>query len=74
MHRTNCIACAVLVGFLIGIQNGYVAVWRDGARQPAYVSQRAVDMLPQADQRALRDGIHVKDRASLTSALEDFLS
>ncbi len=77
MNHRKCfhpISCIVLLGFLLGVHNGYVALWKDGSEKPAYVSDYPVDMLPPADQDTLRSGIHFDDRASLTKALEDFLS
>lgn len=60
-------------GFLLGIHNGYIALWRDGNPEPQVSAYRA-DLLPPEDQRRLKEGIRIDDEAQLIQLLEDYLS
>lgn len=64
----------LIFGFLLGISNGYIALWKDGYTKPLRVFPYRAEMLPAADQQALADGIHLDDDAALIRLLEDYLS
>ena len=61
-------------GFLLGIQNGFVAVWQDGNPEPVRVFSYRATSLPAADQKRLAEGIHVGSKAELIQMIEDYLS
>ena len=66
---------AVLVlGFLLGIHEGYIALWEDGKTEPVEIYPYRAQYLPEADQRALERGIRPRDGGQLQQLLEDFLS
>ena len=64
----------LLLGFILGSHNGYIALWEEGAAQPRQIFPYAVTSLPPADQQALENGIRLKDAGELMQLLEDYLS
>jgi len=68
------ILCYLLaLGFLVGIQDGKIAVWKDGEAKPTVFPYRA-ETLPEADQKRLKEGIRIEDGTKLAQLLEDYLS
>ena len=65
--------CLVL-GFLLGIQNGNVALWEDGKEDPIRVFPYSASNLPAADRQALENGIHLDSKLQLIRLIEDYLS
>ena len=74
MKKKPVSSLLLTLGFLLGIHNGYIALWNDGQTEPAEVFPYRAKMLPEADQRALEKGILIPDEKSLSSILEDYLS
>ena len=67
--------CLVLVlAFLLGIRDGYIALWKDGSPEPCRVFPYRAESLPKADQESLKKGIRIESREELSQLLEDFLS
>ena len=64
----------LLLGFLLGVQNGYVALWKDGTPEPVRVFPYPASNLPDADRRALEQGIHLDNKLQLIELIEDYLS
>ena len=64
----------ILVGFLLGISDGYIALWKCGDPTPLQVFPCRVEMLPPADQQVLAQGIHISSEQELSQLLEDYLS
>lgn len=64
----------LLFGFLLGIRDGYIALWKDGNATPIRVFPYRAEYLPEADQRALENGIHIDGEEELKPLLEDYLS
>ena len=68
MKTTHLRALVLVLGFLLGIQDGRIALWKDGQAQP-------VEVFPiEADRKALEEGIAIENSSELTRILEDFLS
>lgn len=65
---------ALALTFLLGIQDGYIALWKDGDPKPVEVFPFRAQMLPQADQQALEKGIRIENSLQLAQLLEDYLS
>lgn len=65
---------ALVLSFLLGVHNGYIALWKDGAEKPLRVFPYQAQMLPLADQLALKKGIVIKSDSKLAEFLEDYLS
>lgn len=72
--RYNILYTIFLLGLLLGIKNGYIALWKDGSAEPLYVFPYKAQMLPEEDQRKLAQGVPVQDMRALESILEDYLS
>ena len=64
----------MIFGFLLGVQNGLVALWEDGKPEPIRVFPYSADNLPTADRQALEKGIHLDNRLQLLRLIEDYLS
>ena len=76
MHsmKKKLISLALLMGFILGSHNGYIALWTDNRIEPDRVFPYRVSTLPPADQEALRKGIKADDILELTRLMEDYLS
>ena len=64
----------VLLGFLLGIHEGKVALWKDNDPQPIKVFPYQAELLPEADQKALEKGIPVESIRQLRQMIEDYFS
>ena len=64
----------LIVGFLLGVQNGLVALWEDGKAEPIRVFPYQASNLPLKDQQALEAGIHLDNKLQLIKLIEDYLS
>ena len=58
-------------GFLLGLRNGRLALWRDG---PEQIYDIRADTLPPADRLRLRHGIRLESREAVWELLENYLS
>lgn len=74
MNKLSYLYCILCLGFLLGIHDGRIALWKDDDPQPVKVFPYYASMLPEADQRALKKGIYLDDDADLRQLLEDYLS
>lgn len=71
LHRQA--AWLLALWLLLGIKNGYLAVWKDGDPQPLWVLPCPAGSLPPSDQILLRKGLYAADLGELTALLEDYL-
>ena len=74
MNRTGCLLAALLLSFIMGVQDGYVALWKSGETEPLEVFPYQVSSLPPADQARLRKGIVIDSAEDLIGLIEDYLS
>ena len=65
---------ALILTFLLGSRNGFVALWKIPDPEPVYVFPYRISALPPADQKKLKTGITVESYDELTRLLEDYLS
>lgn len=63
-----------LLGFLLGIHDGYIALWKGEDPQPVKIFPYRADALPAEDQKRLEQGIRIGDEGSVTRILEDYCS
>ncbi len=61
-----------LQGYWLGVQEGKLAIWRAGEETPYEITEFYITHLPEADQKALKEGIYVTDDANLARLLEDY--
>lgn len=64
----------MLWGFLLGVHNGRIALWKGQDPQPYRVYPCPVCVLPREEQAALRRGIRIDTMEDLDKFLENFLS
>lgn len=60
------------LGFLLGVKDGYLAVWKDQDPQPVHILSIEAASLPPSDQLLLRKGLHAADPQELLVLLEDY--
>lgn len=65
---------ALILAFLIGSYQGYVALWIPPAKEPEKVFPYSVASLPPEDQKLLEKGIPITSSGELHRLLEDYLS
>ena len=69
-HMGAIVLCA---GFLLGVKDGSLALWKEPDPEPVMVFSCRVSSLPPADQLMLKRGIKIPDTQQLLMALEDYL-
>ena len=74
MKKLRCLYFALIFGFLLGISDGYIALWEDGKTTPVRVFPYQVESLPLKDQENLKKGIPLDEDSALIRLLEDYLS
>ena len=72
--RIRYLAAIMVLSFLLGIQDGYIALWKGTDPTPVEIFPFKAEMLPEADQRALVEGIRIDSSSQLAQLLEDYLS
>ena len=60
--------------FLLGSQNGFLALWKEPHPDPVRIFPYKTASLPREDQELLEKGIRIKTRDELIQLLEDYLS
>lgn len=70
--RTFCLI--LLLGFLLGIHEGRIAIWKDGQSSPWRTFPYPVIVLPSDTQAQLRQGIRIDSMEDLDQFLENLLS
>lgn len=74
MRFSRCLYLSLVLGFILGIQDGFITLWEDGKSGPAAVFPYSAASLPEQDRKALERGIPVENARALQEYLEDFLS
>lgn len=74
MKHLRFLSLLFCFGFLLGIYRGKIAIWKSGDKNPAFVSPYSASLLPEADQKRLKDGIYFETESQLRKAVEDYLS
>ncbi len=63
----------LLLGFLLGIHNGRVALWKDQDPEPWRVFPYAVSALPRETRQALKAGIPIENMEDLENFIKNYL-
>ncbi len=74
MSKRTVLANFLLLGFLLGIHEGKIALWKDNQKKPMKVFPYQASILPEEDQKRLEQGIHVDSLNELYKLVEDYLS
>ena len=64
----------LLFGFILGIHEGKIALWKDNKKDPIKVFPYQASMLPEVDQKRLEAGIHADSLSELYKMVQDYLS
>lgn len=73
MYKRLC-ANLLALYLVLGCWKGYVALFAKDAAEPSQIFPTQVASLPEADQKALEEGIVVRNDRDLQQLLEDYLS
>jgi len=65
---------ALCFSFLVGLQDGRIALWKDDDPEPVKVFPYPVSILPKEARRALTQGIRVETEEELYELIEKYLS
>ena len=74
MRHSPILATCLLLGYLLGIHNGRVALWKAPDPEPVRVFPYAASLLPQDVRQALESGIRIETEAQLDQLLESLCS
>lgn len=74
MKKRAILLNMLLLGFLLGIYEGKIALWRNNEPEPIQVFPYRASMLPKADQKALQKGIAIDNLDQLQKLIQDYLS
>lgn len=74
MRAKRMISVLAAFGLLLGIHNGYIALWHGDDPEPVRVFPYRAELLPDRDRRMLEAGIPIENESRLHSLLEDYLS
>ena len=66
------IALMLLLGFLLGIHNGHIGVWKDQDPTPMRIIPCPVWVLSQRQQQMLQAGIRIDSMADVERLLTEF--
>ena len=74
MRKLRFLTAILLLGFILGIHKGNVALWKDGRKDPIKVFPYQASLLPEEDQKRLEQGVHVDSLNQLRKLIEDYFS
>ena len=74
MKKHRQLYLALILGFILGIHRGNIALWKNGTSQPAHVFPYRADTLPPEIRSALENGIPVDSLEELEALAENYLS
>ena len=72
-HFKAALSLTLVCGFLLGIYEGRLTLWRDGEDRPEQIYDIRADSLPPADRLQLSRGIRVQSREEVWQLLENYL-
>jgi hypothetical protein len=74
MSKQRILANIMLLGFLLGIYEGKVALWKDHNPKPIKVFPYQASQLPEQDQKLLEEGVHVDSLGQLRKLIQDYFT
>ena len=74
MKKYRQLYLTLILGFILGIRSGQIALWREGGTKPVHIFPYQVEMLPQEAQDALAEGIPIESIRQLEELAENYLS
>lgn len=73
-HLHSLVALCLLVGFLLGIRNGQIALWKTGDPEPIKIFPWSSALLPSEIRKALEKGIYVEEDSDIGLLIQDMIS
>ena len=73
-NKLHIIYYTAALFFLLGIKDGYVALWKDNSVIPLEVFPYKAQLLPPQERNALEKGILINTQEELMALLENYLS
>ena len=74
MKKLSLLYCILCLGFILGIHEGRIALWKDNDPEPYKVFPYYASLLPREDRNALKKGIYLENEDQLRKLVEDYLS
>ena len=74
MKRQNLLCSILLFGFLLGIYEGKIALWKDNQTKPMRIFPYSASMLPKEDQKRLEQGVEIDSLQQLRQLVKEYLS
>ena len=74
IKRIQYLCFSLLLGYFLGIHEGYISLWRGEDTKPLQVFPYRAEMLPNFDRQALENRIYLASEQELQQLLEDYLS
>ena len=74
MKRYINLSLVLLLGFLLGIHEGKIALWRSDDPEPIQVFPYSAKLLPKEDQKRLSEGVRFESMEELKEFVADYLS
>ena len=74
MDYRRMLSAVLFFYVILGSWKGYVALFEENASEPRQIFPCKIISLPEADQKALEEGILVRNQRDLNQLLEDYLS
>lgn len=70
----HMIYCTMLLGFLLGIHNGQIALWKDEDPQPMMILPYKAESLPIKERMLLKKGIRFDSLEQIEKIVSEYLS
>ena len=74
MKKYRCLYLALMLTFILGVQDGKIALWKNGEPKPLQVFPYQAQMLPPEAQSALEKGVPIESLEQLEELAESYLS
>ncbi|MBE6958555.1 MAG: hypothetical protein E7447_05335 [Ruminococcaceae bacterium] len=74
MKKHRMLTAILLLGFILGVHEGKVALWKEGIKNPIKVFPYQASQLPEEDQKRLEQGVRVESISQLKKLIEDYFS
>ena len=74
MKKHRHVYLALMLSLILGIHEGKVALWKDGAPEPVRVFPCPAALLPADARAALKKGIPIESLEQLEALAENYLS
>ena len=51
MKKRNLLSAVLALGFLLGVRDGYLTLWKDGVKDPLTTFPYRAELLPESDRQ-----------------------